>query len=342
MKTRASSTHRSTTPGVKPGHQQTHHSTAQSQRLGFTIVELLIVVVVIAILAAITIVAYNGITARTKAAAAASATEQAVKKITAYAVTNAEEYPTALAAAGITDSGATTYQYRADNTASPRSYCVTATSSGISYWASNGSATPARGACPGHGVDGASVITNQFRNPTFDGPSSPENQSSATATIAVYNGSSMARGVATSTAFASIRLHPAQDRWQVTAGQAVFGLATICNASTGTRDFSLVLRYYDTTGPALGSQLSTTSSLTRTIPEGNCEEATVSGNAPAGTQSVALGVTRSNGVGAVSGDIFYVDNVLLTDQSSSFAAGTTAGWIWNGTPHNSTSTGRAL
>lgn len=338
MKTRASSTlhiGRSLSSSRNAFHINTH------SRPGFTIVELLIVVVVIAILAAITIVAYNGITARTKAAGAASATEQAVKKIAAYAVTNAEEYPPALSAAGVADSGSTTYQYRVDNTASPKSYCVTATSSGISYWASNGSTTPARGACPGHGADGANVITNQFRNPTFDGPSSPENQSSATATIAVYNGSSMARGIATSTAFASIRLHPAQDRWAISMGQSVFGLATVCNAAPGARDFSLVLRYYDTIGGSLGTQLLAASSAGQTIAAGACLQLNMSSNAPAGSQSVGISITRGTSSAAI-GDTFYVDNVLLTDQGSSFGAGNTAGWIWNGAPHNSTSTGPVL
>ena len=63
------------------------------KRQGFTIVELLIVVVVIAILAAITIVAYNGITQRAKDSSAQSASSQASRKISAYAVDNADLYP---------------------------------------------------------------------------------------------------------------------------------------------------------------------------------------------------------------------------------------------------------
>ena len=51
---------------------------------GFTIVELLIVIVVIGILAAITIVAYNGIQSRSKTAHAQSAASTAIKKIEAY------------------------------------------------------------------------------------------------------------------------------------------------------------------------------------------------------------------------------------------------------------------
>jgi len=52
---------------------------------GFTIVELLIVVVVIAILAAITIVSYNGITNRANASAAASLAAAVQKKVELYA-----------------------------------------------------------------------------------------------------------------------------------------------------------------------------------------------------------------------------------------------------------------
>ena len=60
---------------------------------GFTIVELLIVIVVIGILAAITIVSYNGVTARANATSAKSAAGAAIKKAEAY---NAEQngYPT--------------------------------------------------------------------------------------------------------------------------------------------------------------------------------------------------------------------------------------------------------
>lgn len=51
---------------------------------GFTIVELLIVVVVIAILAAITIVSYNGITQRAKTSSSLSTAEQVRTKATVW------------------------------------------------------------------------------------------------------------------------------------------------------------------------------------------------------------------------------------------------------------------
>lgn len=66
-----------------------------SRQTGFTIVELLIVIVVIAILAAISIVAYNGIQQRGKTSAAHSAATSTAKKAELYN-TEVGNYPLAL------------------------------------------------------------------------------------------------------------------------------------------------------------------------------------------------------------------------------------------------------
>ena len=72
--------------------------TKAQQEKGFTIVELLIVVVVIAILAAITIVSYNGITNRANASAAASLASGFQKKIELFAADGpTKTYPRAVA-----------------------------------------------------------------------------------------------------------------------------------------------------------------------------------------------------------------------------------------------------
>jgi len=78
-----------------------------SNKRGFTIVELLIVIVVIAILAAISIVAYNGIQNRGKTSAGAALAGQIVKKAEAYN-TIQSSYPTAAELIGNYDKGTTT------------------------------------------------------------------------------------------------------------------------------------------------------------------------------------------------------------------------------------------
>lgn len=130
---------------------------------GFTIVELLIVIVIIAILAAITIVAYNGIQTRANTSADAAALNQVNQKIAAYMVESTTP-PTDLASVGV-NNGNTNFQYSYDSTAN--SYCVTATTGSVSYYISTTTGIPTTGSCPGHGTGGVPAITNLIRNPTL-------------------------------------------------------------------------------------------------------------------------------------------------------------------------------
>lgn len=75
---------------------------------GFTIVELLIVIVVIAILVAIVIVAYNGIQNRARTTAAQAAAQAVTKKAEAY---NAEEGRYPLTSAEMTGASSTETYY---------------------------------------------------------------------------------------------------------------------------------------------------------------------------------------------------------------------------------------
>lgn len=120
---------------------------------GFTIVELLIVVVVIAILAAITVVAYNGITVQAKESALKSELTTAAKKLQ-LAKVESGAFPTAAPA----DTASAKFQYtRATNT-----FCLTVTNPGLPEKAfhitENGIVNI--GACLGHTVDGSEWIGN--------------------------------------------------------------------------------------------------------------------------------------------------------------------------------------
>lgn len=132
----------------------------QNTRRGFTIVELLIVIVVIAILAAITILAYSGLQQRAHVAVIQSDTRNAAVQLESDNINNGT-YPASAAAAnggaGLKASAGTTYQYT--YTSASNSYCLTSTNSAISYFISSTNTTPQPGACPGDVNGGVAALT---------------------------------------------------------------------------------------------------------------------------------------------------------------------------------------
>src|SRR5665647_309433 len=142
---------------LKPTKVLTHYEVAmdyksRSSTRGFTIIELLVVIVVIGILAAITIVAYNGIQGRAVAASLTSDLDNASKLLKLFQVDNSS-YPTTINCAipdsavnkCIKSSNGTTYQYIAATV--PQLFCITATNNSQSYNISQ-DGTPLAGPCP--------------------------------------------------------------------------------------------------------------------------------------------------------------------------------------------------
>jgi len=111
-----------------------HRWQSINQRAGFTIVELLIVIVVIGILAAITIVAYNGIQNRAGINALQASLTQNAKTLKLYAVQNDDTYPADQAAAvasGIQTNNGTSMAYY--STSPNKTYCLQITYKTITY-----------------------------------------------------------------------------------------------------------------------------------------------------------------------------------------------------------------
>lgn len=113
------------------------------QQQAFTIVELIVTIVVIAVLAAITIVAFNGIQTRATSSAITSFLNKATKQLALSNVNNGR-YPDTLATTPegpITVPDNMIVTYVPNNTANPPSYSLTASMKGISYIA-DGASTP--------------------------------------------------------------------------------------------------------------------------------------------------------------------------------------------------------
>lgn len=178
---------------------------------GFTIVELLIVIVVIAILAAISLVAYNGITNRAKDSASLSNASQVGKKITAYSLLNTETLPVDLATAGIANTSDITYQYTPNTTVTPSTFCLTSTSGGISAHiagTTNSIKNAVIGPCAGHTgtspttlADGSSCLTGYIVVP---GASLYETDAFCVMKYEAKNVSGVATSVAPGTPWVSI------------------------------------------------------------------------------------------------------------------------------------------
>lgn len=130
---------------------------------GFTIIELLIVIVVIGILAAIIIVSYNAVVQKAHAAQVTSDLHGAAQQLETDRVTLGA-YPAQQedvnGGKGFTSKDGTTYQYSVDNSASPATYCITATN-GTTVYHQDQTGLAQSGACAGHvlpGQDPAPVV----------------------------------------------------------------------------------------------------------------------------------------------------------------------------------------
>lgn len=314
-----------------------------THKTGFTIVELLIVIVVIGILAAITIVAYNGIQNRALVTRVSTDLSGAAKQFAIFEV-DAGRYPTTLSEAnngqGIKASTGTTYQY----TASGSAYCLTATNGTISYKISNTATTPTLGGCAGHGVGGSAAITNIATNPGAEVNTAGMSGTVARATDWASSGSAsfiVTPGSASNDTYIAYGGDLGGFRMGLQAGKTytISGKVRLTAPLAGTfsgNGSRQITAWYTTAGGSHvrtpGSQAANSAGETRVD---------VTYSIPA--DATAAWIRLYNGTSLGNGSVWW-DDIMITEGSTAYnyADGNTANWVWNGTTNNSTSTGSPL
>ena len=298
---------------------------------GFTIVELLIVIVVIAILAAITIVAYNGIQDRAKASAASSALSNAVKKIKLWQVEQDTTLaPITLAAAGINDGGGVSYQYTSgQSTASD--YCITANIGNKSYKLSSGATTTSEGGC---------TVTNLVTNPSLRIGITGWVGSSATISRVTSPWSADGNGAIQVAATGQDSF--AQTIVPVQAGQiyTILGTINLQSAQTGSfqgsgQQRNIFAAFHDTGGNYISTGAGGVSTPQSNATGTYTQRITVT--TPANAAQARIRFYN----GASAGNTVYWDQIMVVQGSYNgpYADGETSGWIWNGTANDSSSAG---
>ena len=140
---------------------------AKQTSKGFTIVELLIVVVVIAILAAITIVAYNGIQNRAKNSATQSSVRQVQNLVEAYAAENGSYPSTGGMDRVYTDANCA---FTADDNGAKQVAWVPGLTAQLPQSSFSGTGRNGVGGCYAYSSDGTTYVISAW-NAKYGGPS---------------------------------------------------------------------------------------------------------------------------------------------------------------------------
>lgn len=294
---------------------------------GFTIVELLIVIVIIGILAAITIVAYNGIQNRAKTSAVTSSLASAAKQLELANVSNGA-YPGD--SSGLQKATDINYEY----TSAGDTYCLTATKDTVSYKIQNTNTTPVQGGCAGHGQGGVPATTNLVTNPGFEtnttGWGTMNCSSQNRDTTIFHTGTSSYKCVSNSTVV-SFFTGPAT---AVAVGENHTMSAYV--RSDQPRQIEIYISALD----GSGAEIQRINSTYTTLSANTWTRVSASGTIPANAVNAKV---QLNFRSPLVGQQDWVDSIMYTKsaQLATYADGNSPNWVWNGTANNATSTGPA-
>lgn len=304
------------------------------KQTGFTVVELIIIIVVIGILATLTIVGYNTAQKQAREGAVIADLTGAAEQLELYEI-NTKSYPSTLAQVnggeGVPMGEDTSYQY----SSTTGSYCLTGTNGNVSFKISDTAPKPTAGGCPGHGVAGVPPITNLVVNPSM---ASTANVSAAGAagtnavsTATPYSGPNFIRRTFSASGSGGPYFNPVTP---ITGGKSY--TASVYVRSSKSANIRINIEWKTATG-MIGS-----SGSTHSVSPGSWTRLSTPGNAPSSADRVTVTVYNTAATW-VTGDYIDIDAAMLTEGSSltAYADGNSPDWIWNGTVNNSTSTGPA-
>jgi type II secretory pathway pseudopilin PulG len=288
------------------------------------------VIVVIGILAAITIVAFNGVTQRAQVASIKSDLDGAAKQLAIDQVTNSA-YPATVAAAnggaGLKASPGTTYQYSVDNSASPQTFCITANNGTTSYFVSSTNNVPTAGGCP---------VTNLTTNPSLETDmttwQAPFGAGDTATRVTSMSYSGSASLLLQRTAVISDSRMGRQILGSLPIGSYIYS-SWVYVADAAIGNVSLNVEFPGGAGTMV-------SGTTSGGVIGQWKRVSVPFNVTTVGSNVLIDfVAGQNQLGSL-----YVDAALLEGGTTlnNYGDGNSAGWIWNGTPNDSTSTGPPL
>ncbi|MBL8159042.1 prepilin-type N-terminal cleavage/methylation domain-containing protein [Candidatus Saccharibacteria bacterium] len=308
-----------------------------ARQTGFTIVELLIVIVIIGILAVIAIGAFSRAQDQARTATVQSDLKASAKQLE-QAKADSGTYPAT--SAGLPASPNTSYQYAYNATAD--TFCLTGANGSSTYRVTSDNRTPVSGACPGHGVGGVPPITNLVTNPSLEANTSAGfgNNGAVASTYSTPStttafGSRVYRRDFTGTAtlsnvgpYVQIDTDPAQTNYMASVWIRV----------------SKPMSYYigAERRNSGGTNIGTLNSSNVALAANTWTRLTLSVPVIATMESFTF-VIYSTSTSWAPGDWVEVDGLMVHEGTSlsAYADGNTSGWIWNGTTNLSTATGPA-